>query len=358
MSSDARIASTETVLNLTYYGMIRQSTGEDWKNAQLTLSTATPSVGGTAPVLPTMHVGFYSPPTSRRNLLARSLASAPRREMMRRHSIALSEDDECEGDTMAEFAAPAPVARVETATVDSSGAATTFRIVRRSNVESDNKPHKVTVTNVELESKFRHYAVPALNAVAYLQCLTTNTSDFTLLPSEAVNVFLDGSFVSKTKLGLVMPREHFSTFLGVDSAVKIEYRPVSSVHSEKGFFSKVEDTEHKFLITVSNAKAMPIQMVIADMLPVSDDSSVKVKLVAPTQEQVEAGTAVQKAARARAGGNPDFADVGRNVVALNPATHNLEWTMYLAPSAKASVPFEYTVQHPSGRNIVMYNTDN
>ena len=80
----------------------------------------------------------------------------------------------------------APVAQVATATVQEGGAATTFHIQRRGNVESDNKPHKVTVMMTELESSFRYYAAPAVNPKAYLQCLTTNTTDFTLLPTSQV----------------------------------------------------------------------------------------------------------------------------------------------------------------------------
>ena len=36
---------------MQYYGLIKQSTGEDWTNAKLSLSTANPSIGGTVPSL-------------------------------------------------------------------------------------------------------------------------------------------------------------------------------------------------------------------------------------------------------------------------------------------------------------------
>lgn len=49
-------------MQLQYYGLIRQSTGEDWKEAKLWLSTAKPSVGGDIPTLNTLHVGFHRPP--------------------------------------------------------------------------------------------------------------------------------------------------------------------------------------------------------------------------------------------------------------------------------------------------------
>ena len=38
-------------IQILYFGMIRQSTGEDWENAKVSLSTALPSVGGSPPSL-------------------------------------------------------------------------------------------------------------------------------------------------------------------------------------------------------------------------------------------------------------------------------------------------------------------
>jgi len=68
---------------------------------------------------------------------------------------------------------------------------------------SDNKAHKVSVAVLRLASSFRHYSAPAINPVAYLQCLTINTTDYTLLASKTVNVFLNNAFVSKTEISTV-----------------------------------------------------------------------------------------------------------------------------------------------------------
>ena len=38
--------------------MIKQCTGEEWTEASVELSTAMPSVGGMAPVLPTVELGY------------------------------------------------------------------------------------------------------------------------------------------------------------------------------------------------------------------------------------------------------------------------------------------------------------
>jgi len=321
------------------------------------VSTATPSVGGSAPVLPTRHVGFRKP--GQRASVRHSLRAPMRRarakmdrEMLLSdqmdNSLSDSDDDELE---CAAIESLLPVSQVATAEVKSTGAAATFEIVRRTTVDSDNKPHKVTVAILELLCRFRYYSVPALSTKAYLQCQTTNTSKYTLLPSPQVSVFLNNSFVAKTSIGSVSPNEKFRNFLGVDASVKVTYRPVSNVHTARGMFSKVEAVTHKFVTTVKNTKDVPVTVVVGDMLPVADDSAVKVKLVAPTASEVDAGTDAEKKQQETLKSSPAAIVPVFDHVARHPTSHNLFWTRTVAAGATIEIPFEYVIEHPSGRTI-------
>ncbi|MBI2497225.1 MAG: mucoidy inhibitor MuiA family protein [Opitutae bacterium] len=60
-SYDARVLSTERAVALGYFGIVRQSTGEDWKDVMLTLSTARPGLGGAAPVLGVWNLDVVNP---------------------------------------------------------------------------------------------------------------------------------------------------------------------------------------------------------------------------------------------------------------------------------------------------------
>ena len=48
-------------VQVQYYGLIKQSTGEDWEDAKISLSTAQPAIGGGAPALPTKIIRFKRP---------------------------------------------------------------------------------------------------------------------------------------------------------------------------------------------------------------------------------------------------------------------------------------------------------
>ncbi|KAK7107435.1 hypothetical protein V1264_015367 [Littorina saxatilis] len=63
-SYDIRMFTAEDNLKITYYGQIRQSTGEDWTDAKLYLSTAMPSIGGEVPELFTAELRLRKPRSS------------------------------------------------------------------------------------------------------------------------------------------------------------------------------------------------------------------------------------------------------------------------------------------------------
>ena len=61
---DARLRPADRSVDLGYFGVISQNTGEDWKNVKLTLSTARPSLGGGAPPLQPWIIDVAPPPLS------------------------------------------------------------------------------------------------------------------------------------------------------------------------------------------------------------------------------------------------------------------------------------------------------
>jgi hypothetical protein len=54
---DIRVASADTTVSLTYSAFVKQNTGEDWKDASVTLTTSRPALGGTPPELLPWFIG-------------------------------------------------------------------------------------------------------------------------------------------------------------------------------------------------------------------------------------------------------------------------------------------------------------
>ena len=95
---DARLATKKEELDLVLFGSVRQNTGEDWEDIQLTLSTVQPHRGAGQPDLPTMWVGFrpHSPSRKRAAMLDAAEFSVNEAAMQRlelaRSSNKLEED--------------------------------------------------------------------------------------------------------------------------------------------------------------------------------------------------------------------------------------------------------------------------
>lgn len=62
---DIRVQDVQSPIQLLYKANVVQSTGEEWKEVKLTLSTATPKQSGTKPNLQRWNLGFYNPTLSR-----------------------------------------------------------------------------------------------------------------------------------------------------------------------------------------------------------------------------------------------------------------------------------------------------
>lgn len=128
-----------------------------------------------------------------------------------------------------------------------------------------------------MQAILSHFAVPAVSSHVYIQAKTRNPSDYPLLKSQLMNVYLDGSFITKTSLqDSVSPQEAFTTFVGVDPTVKLQYRPVSTRDKTAGWMSKTTTTVYEHATIVTNTKATPIDVFIADSVPIGNVDKIQV----------------------------------------------------------------------------------
>jgi len=297
--------------------------------------------------------------------------------------------------------AAAPVtANVEGGGSDGAAANATFVIPRLATIITGDKPKKVTVAELKLDSKFTHYVVPGLSEKAYLRAQAWNTSDYPLLASQSVSIFFDNSFVAASTMKAVSPGEDFESFLGVDPAVKVEQKPTQKLRDKKGIFSKSNEDRYEVTTVVKNTKKVPLKINIKQALPQPQDKQIKVTMVAPTDEDVKLGA--QKVAnlaeaeekgmlhkshphplrklvephnkqwtcdlckkrtvnRFHCSANCDYdvcdncweRDHGlKDVVYLESGVF-MSWTKVVDPGKEISIPYSYTIQWPLSRQIAI-----
>ena len=230
-SYDARVLSADRAVALSYFGIVRQSTGEDWKNVALTLSTARPGLGGAAPALSVWSLDVFNPV-----LLRAQAMNDRRREMTAKVAAPAAVNMQAFTTNAAGDAAGAAEERdaeMARATIEAGATSASFKIAVASSVPSDNSPQKVPITSATLKANPEYLTVPKHLATAYLTAKVFNTSEFPLLAG-AMNVFLDGTFVTTSALRTVMVGEKFDLALGADEGISVKHKRVNKFTEDTG----------------------------------------------------------------------------------------------------------------------------
>ena len=195
----AIITEEKTEITIHYRASITQRTGEDWSDVDLTLSTASPQLGSTIPVLQPEYVGEvvrvayarkggfgFSSAKKTRAIPRSAELSKNRRE---REILGFAGED----DYMTE----------KQARVESGVLTTSFAIDGKSTIPSnargDDTSHQVAITVLNFTADLEWIAIPREQQSAFLQAKIRNKSEYLLLPGQA-NIFLDDNFVAKSPI--------------------------------------------------------------------------------------------------------------------------------------------------------------
>jgi len=327
-SYDARVLSGERAVALSYFGLVTQTTGEDWKNVALTLSTARPSLGGAAPTLTAWNLDVLDPRIMEQarkeeierlaqNMSKRRQAAAPAaaREMnMQRFT----------SNTIEAVAMPAdmaPGAELATAEVETSATSASFKVATPSSIPSDGSAQKVPITAAKLAANPEYLTVPKRQQTAFLTTKVVNSTDFPLLAGP-MNVFLDGTFVATSALRTVMASEKFDLALGADEGISVKHKRVQKFTEDTGLTNSGKRVTYEYLLTIQNNKKTAERVIVVDQLPLSRNEKVVVKQVAPAASE------------------------------LKPTDEGaLKWTLDLKPGEKRELTVKFTVEHANDVNV-------
>lgn len=314
---DARLDSKSQKIELTYQGIVRQQTGENWDNVKLSLSTARPNVGARMPEL--------SPWWLRIQEILPASASMPPAPMMRNEMSARKRDQVGAGQAfsgdLAEMKEEAPL-EMETAEIKTDGFSAVFEIKVPSTIPADGESHKVTIATQVFDGKLEYVATPKLSETAYLRARLTNSTGAPILGGE-VNLFRDGDFVGRSRVNFIAPAAEFDFYLGGDDGVKITRKTLLDKTSRSGLIQKKETLEKKFETTLESFKETPVKVTVLDQLPVSQDASVVVSNVQFSQQPGS----------------------------LDKETGKIEWVLDLKPKEKKVITSGFTVEWPEGKNV-------
>lgn len=302
---DLRAINSKAPVQLSYKANVFQSTGEEWNNVRLKLSTANPNLGGVKPELYSWYLDFYTPQAYKKL----SATGAVHR------GVAVSED---RAELNIEVAEEAQSSAAFTQTVQTS-LNTEFDISLPYTVSSASKPTLVDIQKHAMKAVYQYAVAPKLDADAFLLAKAVGWEDFNLLPGEA-NVFFEGTFVGKTFIDPNNIQDSLSVSLGRDKRIVVKREKVKDFTTRRTIASNMREA-YAWEISVRNTRNEPVKITVEDQLPLSRNNQIEVTVL----------------------------DVGG--ARHNKDTGKLLWDMNLQPNETKKVVFKYEVKYPKDRQI-------
>ena len=244
-----------------------------------------------------------------------------------------------------------------------NGLTATFEVPGTRTLEPSSltRRHKIAslhASNIHLS----HICVPKLRSAAFLRTKIRNPSSSVTLLKGSAGVTLDGSFLGNMTLPRVSPNQIFDLPLGVDPAIHVNY-PKPSVHrSTQGIiFNKESAQVFTRSIWLNNTKPTPVDMLVLDQIPVSEDERLRIVVVSPRGlnkegDSAKAGVSAKEGSSGglavAEGGKDGKKEVWGSAVAKLKKGGEVGWTVKLEGGKGCLLKLDYEARLPSAEKIV------
>ena len=282
-----------------------QNTGVDWRDVRLTLSSSDINSRLDAPAWSPTYLGHD------RERLAQARVT---------RNDAYDMDVSAEASMSTPAAAKASYAPATFATESSSAAARLYAVERPFSLATNGRPSTVRLVSYQLPLALRYRVVPKREPVAYLEGVVTGWDTLNLLGAQ-LRLHLDGRFLGTTFLDPTQASDTLTVGLGPDPRLVVERT------------GRDQSTDHKFIrgrrvyelgyrITLRNTRAVAVDVVVEDQLPVSTRDEITVELKSAT-------------------GRPE----------RDEATGKLTWRLSLKPATREQLDVRYVVEAPKDVDV-------
>lgn len=309
-SYDVRVKTIDNTFKLVYKAMVSQTTGLNWNNVKLNLSTSSPNESNIVPILSPLYLQLYVPVLYRAAYEKTTSYNAV--PMMQ--EVSVSTDDlkktpsvEVSNNNVS-----------DQLTVQESMLNTNFEIDLPYVIPCDGVAYSVNIKEENINVSYQHFAVPKLDKGAFLMARISSWDTLNLLPGQT-NIILDNVYIGKSFINPNTTQDTLEISLGRDQRIAIDRQLKKDYSAIKKGETKTDT--YTYEITVKNNKKQPIEMLMKDQIPVSKTKEVEVVLKNSDDAVVESETG------------------------------QLVWNVKLQPGESKKYRFSYQVKYPKGKCI-------
>ncbi len=307
---DLRAKEVGKPMEISYRAHVRQTTGIDWKDINLTLSTADPTQSTQTPEFYAQHLKIYSP-TKKRKYNEKIVQAA---KVNDEYDDAAWGDGGGYGDVEEQAASIA-----DYTTTKETALASEFEISLPYTILSDGRKQLVEVSQVEVETDYQYTVFAGKCKDGYLMANLSDWQQHQLVSGE-VNIYLENKFVGKTYLDTQNSGDTLAVSLGKDSRIVAERITLKDKNKRKLIGSNVRESK-AFEIVIKNNLSKKVSVKVIDQIPLSMDSRIEVE-----SENLSGAE-------------------------LNNRTGQVIWNTEISASDAKKFKLEYTIKYPKGKQL-------
>ncbi len=266
---DARLDPESGAVELALLGEVTQRTGEDWTEARLAVSTAEPGRGLSVPVLESRWLERARPVPVARGAMRDSSPAAAAPSMAR--SRAEAEPSKMMSEEVMDL-------EPEQAEATMGLLAATWTTPRRETIDGAGRSRTVPLARHALKGSVTRIASPRGDATAYLTATVSNETGAPFLSGQA-RISLGDEFVGRAPLAATPPGGELKLAFGADPRLELDRRVIERRHETAGLLGGDHVWRYQVRTTVKNRYAVATTLTLLDLVPVSRDEAVKVKLL-------------------------------------------------------------------------------
>jgi len=283
-------------VTLEYYGEITQTSGEDWEDVVLELSTGNPQLGGSPPRLFPWIVDYYQ----ERPIRLRS---------------SMEEKSLSDGVSAQTFMQAMPVQTSQ------GGHALLYSLKGKHRIATGSNKMRAEISQEKFEAHLNYLTIPQKSDQVYLTSDWVNSGLYEYLPGK-VWKYLDGDFVGTDHLKSAVPKEKMEISLGVDPRIIVERTLIKKEGGDGGLFDSKNRQHYIYEIKLENLNSEEKTVEVQDQIPLSyqEDIVVKVNRLEPAPDQRD----------------------NENL---------LNWKMVLSPKEKRNIVLDFQVEYPGDKKV-------
>ncbi len=299
---DLKAKDTQSPLALNLKANVYQSTGIEWKQVKMSISTGNPLLGNDRPILRPHYITF-----------APVYAAITRQSTMNMALEMVEDNDLSNKDTKNEMAP-------ENLIVDTE-ITREYNINTRQTVPSSGLKRLVHLQHYDLDAKYKYHCVPKLDLGAFLLAEVSDWGKYNLLPGMA-NIFFQNTYIGQSQINSNVTSDHLLLSLGRDESIKVR-RERTNYIGKKKFFGNNLIQNVEYTISVKNTKNKKVNIEILDQIPIAQHEDIKIELKETSK------------------------------ATFNEAIGGLKWELELSPRESKTLVFGYTQKSPRDKPLAL-----